>query len=188
MKSRIPSIILTVFFMLMIPWATSCEKEDPCGCGNIEEQPVYFEYRYVNHAWGYQEHGWFIDGAGVIKGYEFPDDYRSPGSTGLITLQDLEHNLRACDTILLDRIHKEQLMVKAALIPGAARGTLGQAENVAADAGSASLAAYMYEPDQDAYRHILLGISGDWEQFNDSREARELVLWLKEFGVFWLSD
>ena len=36
------------------------------GCDMPGGQPVYFEYHYTNHAWGYHENGWIIDREGNI--------------------------------------------------------------------------------------------------------------------------
>jgi len=73
-------------------------------------------------------------------------------------------------------------------IPGAAEGQIGEKSNIAADAGSSTLACYLYDKKAGAYRYVFLGMSGDWEQFNLSSEAEILVDWLRGFGVFWLSE
>ena len=43
-------LILALFLLLL-----ACEKN---GYNAPEEQPVYFEYHYVNFAWGLQDQGW----------------------------------------------------------------------------------------------------------------------------------
>jgi hypothetical protein len=180
---EIKKLLLTMMGVILL---VGCEKE-PCGCGNFEEQPVYFEYHYMNHAWGFQENGWLIDGAGIVKGFEYPEDFRRPDSTGLINYQDLVLNLRQTDTVL-HHIDREELEAMVALIPAAAAGPVGEARSIAADAGGAALYAYLYIEEEDTYQQVFLGQSGDWEQTNQSPEAMELVAWLRQFGVFWLSE
>ena len=172
------------FVLLLI---AGCQKDESGGCGNLEEQPVFFQYRYQNFAWGHQDRGWLIDGAGVIKGFNQPGDYRIPDSTGMLSYDDLVHNLQLTDTVL-NQISREVLLDYAALIPGAAEGNIGEARYIAADAGGSVLSAYLYNKEADAYQYVFLGASGNWEQFNESPEAEELVDWLRVFNVFWLSD
>ena len=160
-----------------------CEKEYEAP----EEQPVLFEYRYVNFAWGYSEHGWLIDAEGEVHRYDFPEDYRLPDSLGYICVEDLNYNLTQCDSIL-DSVESADLDYYVGLIQGASGGQILDMENVAADAGISTLSCYLYIPHKDMYKYVFLAQSGDWEQINDSREAKTLVTWLKEIGeVFWLA-
>ena len=163
---------------------TGCEKPE-CECP--EEQPVYFQYHYVNHAWGYQERGWLIDKQGNVRYFESPEGFRLPDSTGMISLQDLEYNLSQADS-LLTTMESEELNAYIAYIPGSAAGDIGEKSQVAADAGASVLSCYLYDEEADAYRYVFLAMSGDWEQFNLSAEAGILVDWLIDFGVFWLSE
>ena len=179
MDKRHLVIILMAALML-----SACEKET-CGC--LEDQPVLFEYRYINFAWGYQEQGWLIDAEGIVRTYHLPADFRLPDSTGFISRQDLVHNLSLTDSTVAV-VDPDELSSYADLIPGAAEGEIGESLNIAADAGSAVLSCYLYDQDADAYRYVFLAQSGDWEQFNTSQEAEILVDWLRDFGVFWLSD
>ena len=164
--------------------AMDCERTE-CGCP--EAQPVYFQYHYVNYAWGYQERGWLIDNQGQVRYFESPDGFRHPDSTGLISWEDLEYNLAQTDS-LITTVEPQELNEYIAYIPGAAEGEIGVKENIAADAGSSVLSCYLYDQEKDAYRYVFLAMSGDWEQFNLSAEAGILTDWLIEFGVFWLSE
>jgi hypothetical protein len=160
---------------------------DPCHCIPSQDQPVLFQYRYVNHAWGYQDNGWLIDSSGNVKYFEFPSDFRTPDSTGYLTREDLEHNLAETDS-LITTIDRDKLDSHVALIQEAAAGEIGERQHRAYDAGTSTLACYVYDSGQDAFRYVLLGMSGDWEQLNQSEEAADLVEWLRQFNVFWLSD
>jgi len=183
-RSFIPGLMVLSLIMLV-----RCGKSDvdPCHCLPDQGQPVWFQYRYVNHAWGYQDHGWLIDGSGRVRYFEYPSDFRTPDSTGYLSREDLEHNLAQTDS-LINTIGQEELEAHTALIPAAAAGEIGERTHRAYDAGTSTLACYLYNSEKDAYRYILLGISGDWEQFNLSEEAGDLVEWLRQFNVFWLQD
>lgn len=181
MKGAIMRFLLSgVLAILMM----GCEKTE-CGCP--EEQPVYFQYHYINYAWGFQENGWLIDKEGNVRYFEYPDQFRHPGSTGMLALEDLEYNLAQTDSVIAS-IDAKELDDYLSYIPGAAEGEIGEPAQIAADAGSATLSCYFYDEEEDAYRYVFLAMSGDWEQFNRSAEAEQLVKWLRGFGVFWLSE
>ena len=71
--------------ILLLVGLTGCEKEGDNGYEAPGDQPVLFEYRYVNHAWGYSENGWLIDSKGNMKSYDLPKDFNLPDSSGYIT-------------------------------------------------------------------------------------------------------
>ena len=162
----------------------SCEKDDYQG---PDDQPVYFEYNYINHAWGFQHHGWLIDGDGFVRYFESPESYRFADSTGYLTLEDLEYNLGQTDSII-QQVDSEELDEYINYISGAAGGELTKSVNIAADAGASVLSCYRYDEEMNSYRQVFLAQSGDWEQSNLSSEAGKLVTWLRSFGVFWLSE
>lgn len=173
----------SVFVLMFALMVTGCEKEYEAP----EDQSVLFEYRYVNYAWAYSENGWLIDAQGDVRSYQLPEDFRLPDSTGYISAEDLAYNLSQTDSTF-HRVEAKDLDYYVGLIEGAAGGEILKSENVAADAGSSVLSCYLYDPGKDMYQYIFLARSGDWEQSNDSREAKTLVNWLKELGgVFWLS-
>ncbi len=170
--------------VVLIPLMASCEKAE---YNAPEDQPVYFEYHYINHAWGFQEHGWLIDKEGNIRSFNKPENFVQGLKGAYLSLEDLEHNLGLTDSIIGNVEHKV-LEKYINYIPAASEGAIGKSKSIAADAGSSVLSCYMYDPDMDAYQYVFLAESGDWEQFNLSAEAEKLVDWLADFGVFWLSD
>ena len=172
-------LIVGLAFLL---WA--CEKQE---YDAPEEQPVYFEYHYINYAWGFQENGWLIDQEGNIRSFIDPVDYRQGLKGAYLSLEDLEHNLGLTDSII-GTLDDGELEKYLHYIPAAADGKIGISRSNAADAGSSVLSCYLYNPEMNAYQYVFLAQSGDWEQFNLSREAEKLVDWLSGFGVFWLSD
>jgi len=179
------TVSFVIFTAAILALPVSCAKED-CGCGLPADQPVVFEYRYINHAWGYQERGWFMDGAGAVHYYDSPVEYVSPDSTGLITRAGLIHNLTLADSVIAS-VDPEELAEFSSLIPAAAEGMVAEAEHAAYDAGTSVLSCYLYDPEVDAYRYVFLAMSGDFSQVNTSKAAEEIVDWLLELPIFWLS-
>jgi len=180
MKNYYMSILL-----LLLGCVFGCEKENGKVYEGPENQPVLFEYHYVNHAWGYSEHGWLIDSSGDLHYYNLPEDFRLPDANSYISQEDLMHNLAQADSIM-HTLGARDLDYYSGLIAGAAEGKIGEAGNVAADAGSSVLSCYMYDANKDMYRYVFLASSGDWQKSNESREAKILVKWMKDLDVFWL--
>lgn len=177
-------VMARMILVLMLTATASCEKEYYDHPG---DQPLYFEYHYRNHAWGFQEHGWLIDRHGQIRSFNLPESYRTPDPEGYLSFEDLEHNLGLTDSVI-GKVGTGELERYIQYIPGAAQGKTGTSKSIAADAGASVLSCYMYDEEKDAYQYVFLAQSGDWEQFNLSREAAKLVKWLVGFDVFWLSD
>ena len=151
----------------------------------VTSQPVYFEYNYINYAWGYHNKGWIIDEEGNVRAYNLPEAWMEPDSTGYIQEEDLLFNISQTDSVI-GVVDSTVLIAKAALIPGAKDGKISKQENTAFDAGSAVLSAYYYDAEEEAYIKVFLAMSGDFSSQNESREAKKLVSWLRSFGVFWL--
>ena len=171
---------------LVLMWimATGCEKEYYDAPVN---QPVFFEYRYLNNAWGVADNGWLIDSEGRQRGFNFPEDYRWPDSTGHLTLDDLEYNLGQTDT-LLHSFSQKDFEKHTRLIRGAAEGILSESRARGADMGASRLSCYAYDQKTGTYEYVLLAAMGDWEQFNQSAEAEKLVDWMKDLGGLMFFD
>jgi len=161
---------------------TSCDylSYDP-----PEDQPVYFEYEYINFAWGYQHNGWIIDRDGNVCVWDKAEEWRKPDSTGYIGAADLEFNISLTDSVIVV-VDSLELMDHVEMISGAKDGYITEPRNTAYDAGSSTFYAYYYDEEADAYQKIFLGSSGDFSSANTSDEAQKLVAWLREFGAFWL--
>jgi len=170
--------------LLLAVLIVACEKLE---YDAPEDQPLYFEYHYINHAWGFQENGWLIDREGNIRSFDNPEDYRQGVPGAYLSVDDLEYNLGLTDTIV-GNVNQDELKKYINYIPQAAEGVISKSTSIAADAGSSVLSCYMYDPEENAYQYVFLAQSGDWEQFNLSEEAEKLVKWLLDYDVFWLSD
>ncbi len=166
---------LTVFILIL--FIPACEQ---IATKISLDQVAFFEYEYINHAWGYQHGGWIIDNSGEVLGYSLPNEWTFPDSTGYISEADLEKNLSQSDTIYNYQIGTSELDRKIRLISGAAKGRLSEKMNVMADAGGWSYYCYIWDDSKNKYQRILLDLKGDFEQFNMSAEALSLVIWLRE--------
>ena len=155
----------------------SCEKSDLQIKPN---QVAYFEYEYINYAWGYQHAGWIIDNSGKVLGYNLPDAWTFPDSAGFISETDLEMNLSQTDTVYNHQISTLELDQQINLIPGAAKGKLSEKKSIMADAGGWGYWCYIWDNERDKYKKVLLDQKGDLEQTNLSAEAHILVSWLKQ--------
>ena len=175
-------VVLSMALMAVL--GSGCEKEFYVA---PMDQPVVFEYRYLNNAWGVADHGWLIDSEGRQMGFDFPEDYRWPDSTGHLSLEDLTHNLGQTDT-LLQVISRKKFDKYVRLIRGAADGSLSERRVVGADMGSATLSCYAYDPKTETYQYVLLAAKGSLEQFNQSPEAEKLVDWLKDLDGLMFFD
>lgn len=169
---------------LLVLLGSGCEKEYYVA---PLDQPVFFEYHYLNYAWGIADNGWLIDSEGKQRGFSFPEEYRWPDSTGHLSLEDLTYNLGQTDT-LIHSFSQKEFEKHSRLIRGAADGTLSERRARGADMGSAMLSCYAFDSETGTYEYILLATRGDWEQFNQSAEAEKLVAWLKDFGGLRLFD
>jgi hypothetical protein len=123
---------LSSFILILIIACENAYYEGP------ENQPVFFEYHYINFAWGVADHGWMIDQEGNIRGYEHPENYRWPDSTGYLRADDLLYNLAQTDTVL-ETISYKEFKRYTRLISGAAEGALSDYTRRGADMGSSIL-------------------------------------------------
>lgn len=177
------------FLLLFSTLACTKQKQDDLviltDTNGIVAPAVLFEYEYVNYAWNYQHNGWIIDSHGMIHSFRQPKDWKYADSAGFISASDMYHNLKQTDSVT-GRIDSATLYNKIKLIKPASQGLITEKVNTANDAGSAKLCAFIYDKSKDRYKEVFLAVSGDFTSVNTSKEARELVEWLKHFGVLWI--
>jgi len=68
------NIRLLFILGLMIFSLTNCEKDNDGTDISMTNQRIYFQYDYINFAWGYQHSGWLIDSSGNVHCYNKPDN------------------------------------------------------------------------------------------------------------------
>lgn len=169
MKNLIIIIIAATFF-------AGCKKESLDLVS--PEQRVFFQAEYLNHAWGLQHNGWFIDSSGIIYTYDKPESWNFPDSAGVISERAMEENL-AMTNIAPESIDKALLLEKISLIHKAAEGKLSDPKNTMADFGIISFHAFTFNKEDRQYTRIILHQYGDWTRVNQSSSANSLYEWLK---------
>lgn len=159
----------------------SCEKNTASTSEDLEQQ-IFFELEYINFAWGAQLNGCYMDGSGNVFCYDYSNlapnqSFWQPNDSGLYTLEELTQKYQPAKT-LLRKVPISKLTEKARLIAGASEGQFSPIHAVGADFGKQSLLCYVYNPDTERYRRILITVRGDFEYDNLSPEAEELRIWL----------
>ncbi len=176
----------TLVIALSFIGLSGCMKINECehhhdGDRDLIDQPVVFEFEYINHAWGYRHHGFFIEGDGQIRGYGQPKEWRKIDSSGYIRESDLLFNLDQADTVY-GRAGEDDLLYHFGLIDDARYGKIKELDLNMADAGVASIYAYYRHEISGRLERVFLACSGDLNRENTSSAARMIVFWLKEEG------
>ena len=152
-------------------------------------EPVVFEYEYINHAWGYRHHGFYIENDGHIRGYNMPKEWKETDSTGTISASDVKFNISQCDS-LYGKVDKEDLLYHFGLLEDAGNGKIRELPITMADAGVGTLYGYYLDPHNNMMQRVFLACNGDVNKENITSAARMITTWLIEVGqstdrFFW---
>lgn len=165
------SKIKILFFVLPFLFAASCVEEEIGRKPN--EMTIYFQFEYVNHAWGYQHRGFIIDQAGNIYDYEQPENWVWPEDEK-INRQNFESNLAQAE-VRLSQLDENEIGAMEILALQARQGELSERKYVMADAGAEIYAIYMAEKDSPTLTRHLLQQRGDLYQKNTSASSDQLT-------------
>ena len=178
--------IISILILAIV--IVSCKKEDL----NEFNQPVLFEYEYINHAWLYTHKGWMMDEEGNVRGFKLPEEWNNPDEKGYITKQELVDNLEQADTLyttvdesdLLNHFNNRFDM------QGAITDT---SDVIMADAGIGTLYVYVWDEEVEKYEKVLLASKGDLSVTNMNSSAKSAVSWLVDIGkqtdrFFWFDQ
>ncbi|MCE7991572.1 MAG: hypothetical protein HEP71_06315 [Roseivirga sp.] len=173
-------ILLTTFIFSCEPKEDIIIEEE----GDLPALAVLFEADYINHAWGYQHNGWFLDNHGRVRKYEMPDreEWNTPDNDGYISKESLEANYDLANT-LAGEVSRGIVRQQEDLIAGAIDGEMSDPVNRAADMGGFGWYCYSWDADKEMYKRQTLGVTGDWEQFNLAPDAQALLKWLQTIQV-----
>ncbi len=142
------------------------------------EQAIYFQYEYINHAWGYQHNGWLIDSSGAVYCFNKPENWHHADSLGFISVAQMESNILSTDSVC-NTVDKEVLVSKIGLIEAASKGRISEPVHEMYDAGGTVYSAFMYNSKEKVYKKILLKQLGDFRIDNSSPAAKNLYQWLE---------
>jgi len=171
-------ILVTIIFSVCI----AC-GDAPNAPIDLNSQQYYFELEYVNHAWGYDHHGYIIESSGEIYEYTIgnvahPEYVWTPDPNGVYSPAELAEKF-SWSRKKAGEIGQSALRDKASLIETAAGGQFSDPEFPMADFGLLKYKCYTYDQENDTYREILLRQEGDCCYINLSVEAIMLAGWLE---------
>lgn len=147
----------------------------------LAEQEVYFQYEYINHAWGYQHSGFFIDKDGHVLEYELPDSWNFPDEYMIIPADLLHENISKCKgsgkNIPLKEVERY-----ASYIPNIASSKLTSPKREGADMGTFQFVCYQLL-DNGKYKIHLISQEGDFSRENLNFYSKRVVAWMKEIAA-----
>ena len=142
---------------------------------------ILFQYEYINHAWGYQHSGFYIDSDGNILKYEKPEGWNFGDTQSVLSSSNLFENLGKC-TISQKIIASSELSKYSRHIEGIASGKVTAPRNAGADFGSIRYICYRYDKETDTYRGYLIKMEGDNTCENLNFYSKKIALWMKEIS------
>lgn len=144
---------------------------------------VVFDCNTVNHAWGYQLAGFFIDRYGKVYRYNRKGAAWQPKSVmqgKQIYYEAGELLGKFTNKTLMTSIDASIMQGKIALIDNAASGTVAYLRQRIADAGTNACIAYRFNANTNLYQPVELGSYGVTQVkiVNNSSAAQTLLQWL----------
>ena len=170
---------INILFLFFIISLISC-KEEVSGL----KQRIYFEKHYINMAWFPQSTGYLIDSLGnVLKFHwvEVSHIWYDPDSTGYVSSIDMNKNISYCQTDSF-HINPDTLNLYISKIYEASKGTITSPEHVAADMGTTTYSAFIYDAKTRRYKQVLIKTVGDISTINLSPEAEQIYQWMIRTG------
>ncbi|HKJ43125.1 MAG TPA: hypothetical protein VKA27_13605 [Sunxiuqinia sp.] len=169
--------IKLLILLIAIFSISSCVHDN--GFEPPQNQTIYFQFEYQNHAWGPQHRGFIIDQQGNIYDYNKPENWTFP-EKDQISREDFNNNLEQTQ-VRLTQISGTELQRMLNLVYKAKNGDLTEQKSVMADAGEDTYCIYIgNEGDQKLTKYVLQ-IRGDFYQKNTSAAADTITNWLIGF-------
>lgn len=186
-KTNTKAIVTRMSLYISLTALVSCSTEQAKVKVHSEPLPlsneIVFDCFSINHAWGYQMSGFFIDRQGMVYRYKRKGAAWHPKPILLEKQRYYEEKDLAgkfTDKSLVARMDSSSLQSKIALIDSADLGSVTRAKQKGADAGQSLCLAYLYGKDKYLYRPVALGSYGATKNtiINNSPEAQALLKWL----------
>ncbi len=176
------NISIIMAMIMIFPFWISCDKENNDTNNFTNNQRIYFQYDYINHAWGYQHSGWLIDSTGNVYCYNKPTNWFNVDSLGYISSLEMDSNIMKIDSICYT-IYRNELNNKISLISNSSKGEISEPIHEMYDAGGAKFSGFLYNSKTKKYKQVLLKQTGDFRIDNSSTESVELYEWLKSIQL-----
>lgn len=167
-------ILIMFFFALLM---AGCKKNHVLN----EKQHILFQYEYINHAWGYNHEGFFIDDEGNIMTYKNPEGWNFRDQNYNLTVAQLDENISRCTKSNI-KISKEDLARFSSYIDNIALSKVTKMKNVAADAGISVFICYDFDENSGVYKGSLIRMEGDFSCENLNFYSKKISLWLKDIN------
>ena len=167
------------FFILFVGIAmmNSCTEKLTESTDNTEHN-YYFQYEYVNNAWGYNHSGFTVTPSGEVYKFNTTTSWVF-AQNNKISSSDLLKNISLsvkAETL----ISKTDMQSYLALASIAKTGTISTSVSRGADMGA--LLCKVFVPDesdpQKFFNEVVLSQTGDWEKHNLKPEATVIADWL----------
>jgi hypothetical protein len=170
-----------IFLLLIILFQNSCNNSSTPD-SNMNPGNIIFEVNYVNFAWGYHCDGFYIDSLGNCYTFERPrDSVFKTQSEDTISIKDLQNKWKFSDS-LYKQIPKNTINQYTSLTADAIKGKLPNGIMKCADAGTTYYAVYVFNKDLNKFIRFILYQGGDIYRENPTKEANEIVTWLKSIN------
>ena len=173
---RVPVVKILLILLLALV-LTGCRKNYILS----DKQVILFQMEYINYAWGYQHHGYFIDNEGNVLTYENPEEWNFPGENQIISQNLLFENLSKCTKYERIIPHDELEKVSKHIVNIAASKVTAQ-KNVGADMGSLTYNCFQFDEGSLTYKSYLIRMEGDYTCENLNLFSRKVALWMKDIG------
>jgi len=154
--------------------------QEPMGPGTLPQ--VLVEIEYINHAFGNQYFGFFVNGLGDLYRYDrLGAEWEFQDSTS-IQREPADNKYAPIKNILEVRPFAEMRAIEAKLeaLPA---GPLSVEKRECADAGTLTYWAYKYDVEGGRYTRILLRREGDVAQQNTSAVAQDLIAYIRSLNL-----
>ena len=144
----------------------------------VDAQNYLFEAEYLNGAWGYQHHGFYIDNTGSVYKYKFNFDERSVECDPFFCSQNVltekyAHNREFCGSVDLGVLETKKRLIKFTL-----NSQYSDTLNLGADMGQLSYFAYSWDEDEEKYLRILLKTMGDVTYKMEGAAVDSIINWM----------
>ena len=166
--------------LLMIPlFLTSCDEK----LLEVKVTGCYFQYEYVNHAWGFNHGGFTINPAGEVFKFDKSTAWIFAENNRL-SISTLRKNIEASIKVdtLITRTDIEHYTQLASI---AMSGKLSDPVLAGADMGERICKIIIPDATDslNSYREVILTENGDFDQYNLSPEAAVIAEWLSNLRI-----
>jgi hypothetical protein len=172
--------IIKIFIICFLILCQGCLTTPEADSRTPIKQKFLFEVTYVNHAWGFQLRGIYIDKPGQVYKYDHSHEVWRPSNPNFYTEEELLRKFES-NKEFVKAVDSQTLLKMYNLIRTAKQGTFSEPVQRCNDAGTTAYIAYLFDSKANTYKPLLLYQVGDWARKNLSESAKVLYEWLFTF-------